>query len=145
MVCFQLGERDEAVYLERHLNTPNLAADDIRSLPQYQIYAQLVQKGVKLPAFWARTPSPPSTTYRGQDDINLLIQRGRESYAQPREVVEQEIASRERRKGHDEPEKRLRQEALAAYAKGSGNHPGGGAAWSHDPGAGSKVVFPEER
>jgi len=46
--------------LARHFNTPGLTANEIRSLGRYEICAQLTQVGAKLPAFWARTPSPPS-------------------------------------------------------------------------------------
>ncbi len=126
LICFQMGDRDEASYLARHFNTPGLTANEIRSLGRYEIYAQLTQQGARLPAFWARTPSPPSPTPRGErkDQIEWLIQRSRQSHALPRVVVEERIASRERRERHEEPEKRRRQGPAAAHDPRPGHHPG---------------------
>ena len=47
--------------------------------------------------------------------IERLISQSRERYALPREVVEEEIASREKGESYEEPEKRWRQDTLATY------------------------------
>ncbi|MBC7264766.1 MAG: ATP-binding protein [Chloroflexi bacterium] len=141
VICFQMGERDEAVYLERHFNTQELSADEIRSLGRYEIYAQLMQEGVKLPAFWARTPPPPSR-YQARDQVEMLVQRSREKYALPRHVVEEAIVLGEKEGRYEEPEKRRRQD-IASHFPGSGDHPGGSPAWADDSGADPKALLPE--
>jgi len=143
VVCFQMGERDEALYLERHFNTSDLTADEIRSLGRYEIYAQLTLAGERQAAFWARTPPPPSKSIESPSQIDRLISQSRERYALPREVVEEEIASREKGESYEEPEKRRRQDTLATYFQRQKDHPGGGQARPDDPGSDSKALLPE--
>jgi len=143
VICFQMGERDEALYLERHFNTPDLTADEIRSLGRYEIYAQLTLAGQRQNAFWARTPPPPAKSIESSGQIGRLISQSRERYALPREVVEQEIASREKGESYEEPEKRRRQGAFATYFQRQGDHAGGGQAWPDDPRADSEGLLPE--
>ena len=107
IIAFQMGEGAEALYLERHLNTPELTAEDLRSLALGEVYAQVIQEGSKKPAFWARTPPPPAPC-RDRAQIQAVIQRSRERYALPREAVEKAIAPQERREHYAEPEKRRR-------------------------------------
>jgi hypothetical protein len=145
MVCFRMGEREEAVYLERHFNTAGLTADEIRALGRYEVYAQLTQDGVRLPAFWGRTPPPPPILWEGTDRIEQVRQRCRQQYALPREVVEQEIASRERREMDEEPEKRQRQDAPATYTARPADHAGGDPAWTYDPGPDPETLLPKGR
>jgi hypothetical protein len=64
LICFRIGDVQEARHLAQHLNTADLAAEDIRSLGQYEVYAQILQHGAKSPAFWAKTLPPASTTGR---------------------------------------------------------------------------------
>jgi hypothetical protein len=108
LIAFQMGDQAEAQYLERHLNTPGLTAQEIQALGNYEVYAQLLQEGAKLPAFWARTPPPPTAVAGSRERLQLVIRRSRERYALPRQRVEDEIAARERSEGHGEPEKRRR-------------------------------------
>jgi hypothetical protein len=142
LVCFQMGERDEASYLARHFNTRGLEAEEIRSLGRYEIYAQVLHRGAKLPAFWARTPPPPKT-HRGNDRLELVVQRNRAEYALPRQVVEAEIMAREARNGNEEPEKRRRGDTAAAHIPRSRDHPRGGQAWLHDTPADPQALLPQ--
>ena len=107
-ISFRMGDIDDARLLERHLNTPGLVADDIRSLGQYEIYAQLLRNGAKMPAFWAQTPPPPAAVHGGRRRAEAIVQRSREMCARPREIVEREIAQRGKVQTHAEPEKRHR-------------------------------------
>ena len=143
LISFQMGDKDEALYLARHFNTQDLTANEIRSLGRYEIYAQLIRQGARLPAFWARTPSPPPADAKRSVRTQPLIQRSRESYALPREVVEEEIASRERRERYEEPEKRRREEIPAAYLPRPGHHPGRGDARPDDPITDPEPLLPQ--
>ena len=106
VICFELGDWDDAMYLARHFNTPGLMPEDIRSLGRYEIYAQLVNQGAKLPAFRLRAPGPPPRATNVADRMYRIVSRSRAEYALPRQRVEMEIAAREGRSRHDEPEKR---------------------------------------
>jgi len=144
IACFHMGERDEALYLERHFNTAELTADEIRSLGRYEIYVQLTLAGERQAAFWARTPPPPLKSIESSGQMEKLISQSRERYALPREVVEEEIASREKGETYEEPEKRRRQDTLATYFQRQKDHPSDGQARSDDPGADSKALLPEK-
>jgi hypothetical protein len=145
MVCFRMGERDEVVYLQRHFSTAGLTAEEIRALGRHEVYAQLTQDGVRLPAFWGRTPPPPPKPWEGTGRIEEVRQRSREQYALPREVVEQAIASRERREMDEEPEKRRRQDTPATYTARPADHPGRDPAWIYGPGSDPADLLPEGR
>jgi hypothetical protein len=145
MICFRMGERDEAVYLERHLNTAGLTAEEIRALGRYEVYAQLTRDGIRLPAFWACSPPPPPKPWEGTDRIEQVRERSREQHALPREVVEQEIASRERREMDEEPEKRRRQDAPTTYTARPADPPGSDPTWAYDPRPDPTALLPEGR
>jgi len=107
LICFRMGAVQEARHLAQHLNTADLAAEDIRSLGQYEVYAQILQRGAKSPAFWAET-LPPAQVQPGQSKRHsILVSRSRQTYTQPREKVEREMATRERSQHDVEPEKKF--------------------------------------
>jgi type IV secretory pathway TraG/TraD family ATPase VirD4 len=109
LICFRLGDVREARDLAQHLNTGELSGEDIRSLGQYEIYAQLQQQGAKTPAFWAKTMPPPEPEPYQEERRAYLIRQSRETYARPCEDVERELIQRERSVHDVEPEKRRRQ------------------------------------
>ena len=102
-----MGAVQEAHHLAQHLNTADLTAEDIRSLGQYEVYAQILQRGAKSPAFWAKT-LPPAQVQPGQPKRHrILLRRSRQTYTQPREKVEREMATRARSEHDVEPEKKF--------------------------------------
>ncbi len=108
LICFEVGERDEAVYLARHLNAPDLTADHIRSLEKFEIYARLSIAAQKYPAFWAHTRRPPPENPEAARRVERIIRQSQRRYAVPREVVEKELASSLQGETHVEPEIRQR-------------------------------------
>jgi len=143
LICFEVGERDEAVYLARHFNTADLTADQIRSLGRYEIYAKLTVAGQKQPAFWARTLPPPTESAESTRRIQRLIDQSRRRYALPREVVEGEIISRERGEIDEEPEIRPRQRYIAAHSQRQRDLERSGETRPDDQGTDSAASLPK--
>jgi len=108
LICFRMGDVQEARHLAQHLNTADLDADEIRSLGQYEVYAQILRQGTKTPAFWAQTPAPSPVLDHSSARRAWILERSREEYARPRSEVEEAFLLRERRVQHVEPEKRSR-------------------------------------
>ncbi len=96
LVCFGLGEQGEANYVARHLNTPGLGPEEIRRLPPFQGYAQLLLNGQRVPAS-LESPVPPIPVADPERRWRELLDCSRQRYARPRHEVEAALAEKERR------------------------------------------------
>jgi hypothetical protein len=81
-VCFQLAPEDARV-----LASGALTSDDLRELPVFEVYAQLVADGAVQPWCSGRT-LPPSSPLSNPDDLR---QRSRERYGVDRRMVDAEL------------------------------------------------------
>lgn len=86
LVAFRVGAEDSDI-LAREFS-PVFSAEDLISLPEYQIYLKLLINGTASEAFSANTlPQPNRKSYHREE----IIKASREKYCTPREVVEKEI------------------------------------------------------
>jgi hypothetical protein len=97
LICFSLGEQGEAVYVARHLNTPGVGAEDIRRLPPFHGYAQVMLGGHRSEAFSLEGLGPPSLAPDAATRWERILAASRQRYARPRTVVEEQLAEQERR------------------------------------------------
>jgi hypothetical protein len=81
-VCFQLATDDARV-----LASGALSSDDLRELPVFEVYAQLVAEGAVQPWCSART-LPPSSSLSDPDD---LCKRSRARYGIDRRIIDAEL------------------------------------------------------
>jgi len=90
IVSFRVGAED-AEFLEKEF-TPEFTIQDIVNMPNYHIYLRLMIDGVTSRPFSAGT-LPPIALSVNIKNREKIIQSSRAQYAQPREEVEQQIAS----------------------------------------------------
>ncbi len=90
LVSFRVGAED-AEFLEKEF-TPEFTIQDIVNMPNYHIYLRLMIDGVTSRPFSAGT-LPPIALSVNIKNREKIIQSSRAQYAQPREEVEQQIAS----------------------------------------------------
>lgn len=97
IISFTMNEHSEATYIAKHLNTPGLSGDEIRSLPAYHAYAQILFSGTKSQAFSLESLPPLEKGIDAHFRYLQVLHRSRALYAQPREIVEDQLEQYERR------------------------------------------------
>jgi len=89
LICFRVGAAD-AEFLEREY-VPELSAQDLVNLPNFNIYLKLMIDGITSRPFSAQT-LPPPTVDKAKSNREKIIQVSRERYSKGREEVEEKIA-----------------------------------------------------
>jgi hypothetical protein len=97
LICFNLGEQGEAAYVARHFNSPGVGPEEIRRLPPFHAYAQLLLDGRRSDAFSLEGLGPPTGAEDTATRWNRLLAASRQLYARPRDMVEQDLSEQERR------------------------------------------------
>lgn len=90
MVSFQVGYDDAKALSDQFGGEDFITAEDIGTLPKYQVYIRLMMNGMPSPVFSANTLPPPKHNF-SEKQLQKVIKVAREKYAKPRKIVEDRI------------------------------------------------------
>jgi len=90
MVSFQVGYDDAKALSDQFGGEDFITAEDIGTLPKYQVYIRLMVNGMPSPVFSANTLPPPKHNF-SEKQLQKVIKVAREKYAKPRKKVEERI------------------------------------------------------